>query len=540
MYIIANTLLDQLAVHHGSHLTDLLIDLPLLIGLSLLYLSTLLRRRKRTAWLVTVAAYTFYLGNSVTQVLGRASLHDLDNGVVLRIVIVPAIVLGLLILFEKEFVVKSDIQGFRQAARFSVIVLIIALLYGVAGFILMDQTDFHQEITAGSAFHYTVDQFDWTTNRPLQAYTKRAHLFTDSLSFISVAALTYALVALFQPLRVRFSDHAADREHMRQLLERYGAPSEEYFKLWPHDKQYFFDRTGESGLAFRVHRGVALCLSDPVGDATRFSDLLEDFQGLCFRNDWLPAHIHISETYRALYEKHGFSLQKLGEEAILDLDDFTENVSTKKYFRQINNRFNKQGYYTELLTPPHHDAVISRLKTISDSWLAQGARSERGFAMGYFRTEYMQRCSIYVARDAADTIQAFATLVPAPFDTDEATYDLLRHSDTALGNCNDYLLMALIAYLRTAGYKRLNLGLCPLAGLEDTSTERRTLLDNVLQFAYSNGDRFYSFSGLHRFKAKYHPMWQPRYVAYQDGVRGFSRTMTALTRTMHHAAKLEK
>jgi lysylphosphatidylglycerol synthetase-like protein (DUF2156 family) len=49
---------------------------------------------------------------------------------------------------------------------------------------------------------------------------------------------------------------------------------------------------------------------------------------------------------------------------------------------------------------------------------------------------------------------------------------------------------------------------------------------------YSNGDRFYSFSGLHRFKDKYHPDWQDRYIAYPGGVRNFTRILTALNRAM--------
>ena len=44
--------------------------------------------------------------------------------------------------------------------------------------------------------------------------------------------------------------------------------------------------------------------------------------------------------------------------------------------------------------------------------------------------------------------------------------------------------------------------------------------------------RFYSFSGLHRFKQKYEPNWSDRYIAYKKGVRGFTRTVTALNVAM--------
>src|SRR5262249_49730521 len=101
----------------------------------------------------------------------------------------------------------------------------------------------------------------------------------------------------------------------------------------------------------------------------------------------------------------------------------------------------------------------------------------------------------------------------------------------APGNANDFLLMQFIAYLKQTGTARLNLGLCPLAGLEEADDER-TVIDSALRFVYKNGDRIYSFSGLRRFKAKYEPRWSPRYVAYRGGIRGFTRVLNALNRAM--------
>jgi len=531
-YILAASLLDQIAVHRGSRLSISAVDVPLLIGLSLLYLGTLLRRRKRTAWAVTIMAYIFYLGTNIEQLADRVNLHPLRFEELVRLLLLPVVVLALLFVFRREFVVKSDVQGFRFAARFSLIILVACLVYGVAGFQLLDRSDFHQEIGLSSAFHYTIDQFNVTTVKPLHPYTKRAQLFVDSLSFVSLGAVIYVAISLFQPLKARLSDQHIERQHMAELLARYGSPSEEFFKLWPHDKQYFFDGSGRSGVAFHVKRGVALCLSDPAGDPACYGSLLRDFKSMCFGNDWLPALVHVSDEHRRLYERHDFVLQKIGQEAILNLEHFQSKVAGSKYFRQILNKFVKHGYSCELLEPPHHQAILDRLGEISADWLSQGGRAERGFVMGYYSAQYMQLCKVLVARDAAGTIQAFISLVPAEFDKQEATYDLLRHADKCLGNVNDFLLMSLIKQLQAGGYKRLNLGLCPLSGLDDSDEEKNTVIDGVFRFAYANGDRFYSFSGLHRFKSKYEPEWHDRYVAYQGSLRSFSRTMTALMLTM--------
>src|ERR1700722_17330522 len=134
-YILADSLLAQIGLRRGAMLSDLTVDIPLLVGLSLLYLRTLLRRRKRTAWLVTVMAYTFYLGSEVSRLAEqweRPGSHIMVIHAVVRLVLLPLVILGLLLIFRKQFVVKSDIQGFRFAVQFIILILVATLIYGVA------------------------------------------------------------------------------------------------------------------------------------------------------------------------------------------------------------------------------------------------------------------------------------------------------------------------------------------------------------------------------------------------------------------------
>lgn len=533
LFILATSLVFETTVLHNAHVSSILLYLPLLIGVTLLYLGTQLRSHKQTAWLVTLLAYSLYIGLGLANIRFKSGYDDnLAALQVLRTFVLPALIVALLYIYRKQFVVHSDVQGFRAAARFSTLAILVAFVYGVVGFSLFDVRDFHEEISPITAAHYTIDQFDLTTSHTVTAFTKRAQIFQNSLSIVSVAAVGYAILSLFQPLRMRLHDQGDNRQRMLQLLVDNPSPSEDYFKLWPHDKTFFFDDHQRSGLAFHTYNGVALCLGDPAGDKQRFGQLLNQFEDLCFGNDWLPAMIHVLGTNRKLYETNGYNLQKIGQEAVVDINQFQETVAGNKYFRHIRNKFTKQEFSTELLMPPHHQAVIDRLRLISDDWLNEGGHVERGFAMGYFTPEYMQQCPIMVVRDAAGTIQAFLNQLPANFDKNEATFDMLRHTKTSLGNINDYLLMNFISKLQELGYNKINLGLCPLAGLDEQDEDRKTLLDGILRFAYANGDRFYSFSGLYRFKVKYEPQWRDRYIAYKSGIRGFTRTTNSLMRVM--------
>lgn len=535
LFIVATTLVDQLGARHLLHLTAVTVDIPLLIGISLLYLSSLLIKRKHNAWLVAIAVYCVLLILNATPYVHLVTQHQLDLDHMVRAVVLPVIILGLLVLARREFVVASDFGAFRASIKFAVLILLVTLVYGVMGFLLLDRHDFHRELSVGSAVHYTIDQFDLTTDHPLKPYTSRAHLFVDSLSFVSVLSVGYVILSFFRPLRARFTDQAAARARMEILLRKHGAPSEDFFKLWPHDKNYFFDKSANAGLALRVRAGVALCLGDPAGETRAVRGLVREFERQCYLNDWLPAFVHAEPRYEKLYKDYGYSLQKIGEEAIVDTAHFETRVAGNKYFRNIRNRFEKNGYTSELLSPPHHPDILKRLRAVSDDWLGKPGRTERGFVMGYFSDAYMDQCDILVARDGAGTIQAFINRLPAPFDTHEAGFDMLRHTKDCLSNTNDFILTNFIKLMREQGYKRVNLGLSPLVGLENQA--EKTMLDTFLYFAYANGDRFYSFSGLHRFKNKYEPEWSNRYIAYKGGLRGFTKTMNALMRVMQVKVK---
>lgn len=533
LFILTTSLIFETSTRHGVHISSLLLYLPLLLGVTLLYLSSQLRSHKQTAWIVTIVAYSIYIGLGLANLGFKSGFDDsLAKLQIIRLFVLPFFILSLLYFYRKQFVVRSDIQGFGQAARFSLLAILVAFVYGVTGFSLFDKQDFHEELGLSTSVHYTIDQFDLTTSHTVTAYTKRAQIFQNSLSIVSIAAVGYTILAMFQPFRMKFIDQEINRQRMHQLLVENPSPSEDYFKLWPHDKSYFFDDHGRAGLAFHAYNGVALCLGDPAGDKKRFGQLINQFEDLCFGNDWLPAMVHIQDINRKLYESNGYSLQKIGQEAVINIAKFQNDVATNKYFRHIRNKFTKQGFTSELLLPPHHSAIIDRLGSISKEWLSDGGHDERGFAMGYFTADYMQQCPIMVVRDAAGTIQAFMNQLPADFDKQEATYDLLRNTRSSLGNINDYLLMCFISTLQEHGYSELNLGLCPLVGLDEQDQDKRTFLDGVLRFAYANGDRFYSFSGLYKFKVKYEPEWRDRFIAYKSGVRGFTRTTNSLMRVM--------
>jgi phosphatidylglycerol lysyltransferase len=93
-------------------------------------------------------------------------------------------------------------------------------------------------------------------------------------------------------------------------------------------------------------------------------------------------------------------------------------------------------------------------------------------------------------------------------------------------------MLHFINHLRDQGYERLNMGLSPLAGLDEPAEGESAALRRIMRAAYTGGNQIYSFSGLYKFKSKYEPVWQDRYIVYTGGLGGFAKTVRSLMRAM--------
>jgi phosphatidylglycerol lysyltransferase len=45
------------------------------------------------------------------------------------------------------------------------------------------------------------------------------------------------------------------------------------------------------------------------------------------------------------------------------------------------------------------------------------------------------------------------------------------------------------------------------------------LWNRLGSFVYAHGEAMYNFQGLRAYKEKFHPVWEPRYLAYPGGLK---------------------
>ena len=98
----------------------------------------------------------------------------------------------------------------------------------------------------------------------------------------------------------------------------------------------------------------------------------------------------------------------------------------------------------------------------------------------------------------------------------ELSIDLMRYLPDAPGTIMDYLFANLMLWGKSEGYGWFNLGMAPLAGLDNRSLA--PLWNRLGAMIFLHGEHFYNFQGLREYKDKFDPQWEPRYLASPGGI----------------------
>ena len=310
-------------------------------------------------------------------------------------------------------------------------------------------------------------------------------------------------------------------------------PSTHAFLALLGDKQLMFNAQRSGFVMYGAQGGSWIAMGDPVAtDERQQEELAWEFRERCDRNGVRCVFHQVDAARLSLYLDMGLTPVNFGEEARVRLDSFDMEGSERKSLRRDANRAVKAGCHFEVLQAEHVASLMPEFKRISDSWLALKHGQEKGFSLGFFDEPYLLRLPVAVVR-REDTVVAFANLWLG--GGHELAPDLMRHSPDAPPGTMDFLFTQLMLWGRQQGFHWFNLGVAPLSGLEDRTLA--PLWHRLGARVYRHGEHFYHFEGLRRFKEKFDPVWEPKYLAAPAGLT-LPLTLLDLTRLISKHATI--
>jgi glycosyltransferase 2 family protein len=275
------------------------------------------------------------------------------------------------------------------------------------------------------------------------------------------------------------------------------------------DKRFLFSSSGESFLMFGVRRRSWIALGSPVGKREERLELFWRFRELADSHAARPGLYGLAADDLPDVVELGFSIQKVGESATVPLETFSIEGRKRGNLRRAWRKAGEEGASFEVISGPAVRSLLPELQRISDDWLAHHAGGEKGFSMGGFWPAYIAEFPVALVRNHGRPV-AFANIwVTAARSA--FSMDLMRYADDAPKNIMDYLFVELIAWGRGEGYAAFEFGMAPLAGLEDRPLA--PIMSRVGRLLFERGEEIYNFQGVRKYKDKYDPLWQPRYIA---------------------------
>ena len=329
-----------------------------------------------------------------------------------------------------------------------------------------------------------------------------------ALLLASMVAAVFGMWRLLRPSKPSTSTPGVEDLQQAEVLIANGHDTNGNLALLG-DKQLMFNEDRTAFIMYQAAGGSWVCMGDPVGPATLCESLAWDFLESCDRMAVSPVFYQVAPDNLSLYIDLGMTLTKLGEEARIPLRAFSLDGAGRADLRQAHRRAGREG--AEFAVVPRQDvpAIMPELRTVSASWLAEKQAGEKRFSLGYFDERYLSCFDCAVVRRAG-AIVAFANIWRAGVDT-ELSVDLMRYSDAAPKGVIDFLLAECMLWGSTQKYQWFNLGMAPLAGLEEHALAPAWhKLGRIVQ---RYGEAFYHFEGLRKYKEKFLPVWRPRYLA---------------------------
>ncbi|HEX7816343.1 bifunctional lysylphosphatidylglycerol flippase/synthetase MprF [Dyella sp.] len=472
MAILRNVL--PLPVLEVSHL------LSSVVGMLLLILARGLQRRLDAAYVLTLVLLV------VGAVLSLLKGIDYEEATLLSL-----LALGL---------APAHQLFYRRASLFSTnfsfgwIVAILAVL-GCAGWLVVFS---YKHVEYSSNLWWEFSFYHGGAPRALRALVGAA-----------AAGLLFALATLIRPAppRLQLPDEA-DLARATPLIKQYSS-AQAHLALMG-DKTLLFDAQDKAFIMYDVEGRSWIAMGDPVGDSDEARrELVWTFRELCERAGGWPLFYQVRPEDLDLYLEVGMNLLKIGEEARVKLDEFNLDGKSKKVLRNTVNKLTRDGLRLEIIPTEAVPAMLPRLKQISDAWMRDKKVREKGFSLGTFEPKYLSRTPMAVVYQGEEPV-AFANLFLTE-SKEEASLDLMRHMPDGTSGIMDFMFIQLMMWAKQEGYRWFNLGMAPLAGLQNRRTA--TLWSRFGAMIFGRGERFYNFRGLHRYKDKFDPEWEPRYLA---------------------------
>ncbi|HEX4722411.1 MAG TPA: bifunctional lysylphosphatidylglycerol synthetase/lysine--tRNA ligase LysX [Pseudonocardiaceae bacterium] len=498
------------------------VDGNLFIALVLAVLGGALRRRKRTAlWVLLLwqmlgllIGLAYQIVEAVAPTLVGIDTAGFDGPLFVSNVI-SVLTVAFLWTLRPAFPAKLAPGAWRRS---------LAVLFG--GLVLLSLVGWGLAELFRGTLSGTGETLVWAANqttggtlalRPLGVTTEGPDWLGVLLGLFGALVALLAMLSFFRSERGRRLLTQDEELRVRELLADYGELDSLGYFATRRDKSVVFAANGRAALTYRVLGGTTLASGDPIGDPESWPDAVRAWLAESRRYGWQPGVLGASQRGAKTYTDAGLRALEIGDEAVLDVREFSLTGPSRKSVRQAVSRVHRAGYTTVIRRhadlPP---AEMTKILDLAQRW--RGAETERGFSMalGRLGDPTDGRCVMVAAYDGRGDLRGLLSFVP--WGRNGLSLDLMRRDRAGENGLNEYMVAELVAAAGKLGVRRVSLNFAMFrAVFEEGEKVGAGPVLRAWRAVLSLASRFFQLESLYRSNAKYGPGWEPRFICYHRG-----------------------
>jgi phosphatidylglycerol lysyltransferase len=312
------------------------------------------------------------------------------------------------------------------------------------------------------------------------------------------------------------SQWPAEVRRARDLVLRFGWNATSYQIVNPGIR-HWFSRHDDAVVGYVTYAGMRVVAGAPVCAENHLPGIVAEFESDAKSRGEKVCYFGVEARLdRVLSGSTTHSKALLGAQPAWNPAHWETIVASHASLRaQLNRAANKSITVVEY--SPEEAMVAVDLQRVLAQWLSGRGLPPLHFLVEPDTLERLIDRRIFVARHgeagATDPVAAFAVLSPIPARNGWLVEQFPRIPKAPNGTI-ELLLTSAVRAVAAAGADYVTLGLAPLARRNEfPKSNEPPWLRALLRMAGLHGKRFYNFSGLESFKAKFKPeVWEPVYA----------------------------
>lgn len=312
-------------------------------------------------------------------------------------------------------------------------------------------------------------------------------------------------------------DKKRELSNAYEYLSEFSLDSQHYLSI-NKESTLFYSKSVKGMISYILIGKRAMSIGDPVCKVECLEAFTKEYLSYCKDNNIKAIFNSVSEKMLDVLNRQEFTVLQYGQEAILDLSNYTLAGGKKAALRRNYNSVEKSFTIVKEYCPlKYRDKDLEEeINKLSKEWY-----SNKSYRVCYtigeldFDTPHDNR--FFYSRNNSGELVTFLSFMPYRNEKAYCIDVMLRKLDGKTG-IMEHAIISASNIMKDDGIDELSLGIAPLSGI-DISRSDTPRAELIMNDVFHNMDIGYNFKNLYRFKKKFVPShWKPRFLVYHNKI----------------------